>query len=517
MNASGDYLTPRFRHRPFLDRPILHYWLLAGSSAVFGESDFACRFASFAGGTVAVLATAAIAGELFGATAGALAAFVFATSVGGVVLRQAVGHDTTLVAFVALSAWCALRWLRAGPGPNRWALLLACGAAIGLGVLSKGLLGVLLPALAVVPFLLVPHAFDSGGRRIGRPSPAEVVAFLAVVFAVSGWWYLAMEWQQRGYLHYFFGERHLAGFFTGSQKHGGKSALVYIPFLFVIGAPGIFLLALRPKDAAPRDRTEAACWAWFAATVFFFAVAGSRNPTYLLPALVPLVVLIARRLERWFWADVQQAKGTDNMSKSLPQIWLSVHLVVVVAVIAWFGRSLPIAWMLAWFACVLVLLVWSLKDARSRKETPSGTFGLRRRRARWLTMQAVCWSGTTAAALLFAAPPIVDVRSAARAIEYIDAAGAGRSDGPPVLWLYDMPPSATLYGKSRKTWRVIDRDLEARATEPTLFVCRTNHVPDVRRQPFLEGARQVDFGGKYTAFWCGPPSAVENQTPTLRR
>lgn len=43
MNARGDYVMPRFLGEPFLDKPILYFWALAGSIRLFGATELAVR------------------------------------------------------------------------------------------------------------------------------------------------------------------------------------------------------------------------------------------------------------------------------------------------------------------------------------------------------------------------------------------------------------------------------------------------------------------------------------------
>src|SRR5437899_7690898 len=46
MVATGDWMTPRIFGSPQFEKPILFYWLTAGSFEVFGESEFAARVPS---------------------------------------------------------------------------------------------------------------------------------------------------------------------------------------------------------------------------------------------------------------------------------------------------------------------------------------------------------------------------------------------------------------------------------------------------------------------------------------
>ena len=63
MVERGDWTVPRLLGEPFLDKPILYFWLEAASIAAFGPTEFAVRLP----GTVMALAGAAATGWLAGA------------------------------------------------------------------------------------------------------------------------------------------------------------------------------------------------------------------------------------------------------------------------------------------------------------------------------------------------------------------------------------------------------------------------------------------------------------------
>ena len=80
MLASGDWLTPHFDTLPYLDKPALLFWLVAGSFRVWGLSEWAARFPS----ALAAMATAflgwLLARRMFGGRVALRAGLVWATS-----------------------------------------------------------------------------------------------------------------------------------------------------------------------------------------------------------------------------------------------------------------------------------------------------------------------------------------------------------------------------------------------------------------------------------------------------
>src|SRR5947209_17842055 len=57
MLTSGDWVVPTLNGRPYLDKPPLFYWLLAGSFELFGVSARAARLVPALAALLTVLAT----------------------------------------------------------------------------------------------------------------------------------------------------------------------------------------------------------------------------------------------------------------------------------------------------------------------------------------------------------------------------------------------------------------------------------------------------------------------------
>ncbi|GAA4588488.1 glycosyltransferase family 39 protein [Planotetraspora phitsanulokensis] len=171
----------------YVDQPPLTPIVARAATAVFGVTPAGLRVASTLASAVTVLVVALVARELGGRRrAQVIAAFCAATS--GFVL--AVGHMVSTSTFDLLAwvviAWLALRLLRTGDGR----LWVAMGAAVGLAVQNKYLVGALVVALFVAQLALGP-------RRVLRSR--WLVAGVAVAVVVAGpnlLWQAAHGWPQ---------------------------------------------------------------------------------------------------------------------------------------------------------------------------------------------------------------------------------------------------------------------------------------------------------------------------------
>jgi 4-amino-4-deoxy-L-arabinose transferase-like glycosyltransferase len=113
---------------------------------------------------------------------------------------------------------------------------------------------------------------------------------------VAAPWYLVAESRDPGYLRYFFLERHVAGFATDEEFHGGRPWWYYLPILLVGGMPAIAYLPAAFCDARRSGRVAPGVLlavAWLAGGGLFFSVAGSKLVTYAWPLFPPVAILAA--------------------------------------------------------------------------------------------------------------------------------------------------------------------------------------------------------------------------------
>lgn len=510
MIDSGDYLTPRREGTPFFDRPILHYWLLAASVRALGDRDFAWRLPSLLCGLVMVLSLYWVGRQLFDEAVGSCSALLLATMPAGIVVSLAVGHDSSLLAIVTTTVAVGLAWLKSPGRAHHWALTTGC--LLGWGCLAKGLLGILLPT---IPLTLYAMTFVLSRHRF-----KEIPGLLLALLLVGGSWYARMEWNHPGFLQYFIVQRHMMGYLTQSQPHGGRGLMTYVPVLLLGALPwGLLLFGeLHPRKL--RQRWQHGSWptgasrvivGWFLITLVFFLSAGSRNPTYLLPIFPPWALLLGQRLAPLWMAlpssesPAREFTGGRTFLSALtilPYSGLAVVLVVpIFLVLCWSPLAPTFGFRVAFLILVSLAMIGTINGFTR------GQVG----QSRWSpwTAQWFCTWLALATVVGLGAPAIVPWRSA------VNTTLALRSlpEVPAQVWWYfHVPPSARHYAPHLSYQRVYWNDLQQKPTRPVVFVCRVSRLREVRATPFLAGARHVDLGGKYHLFFCGPSRRIKPDT-----
>src|SRR5258708_2321742 len=152
MLDSGDWVTARLDAVAYLEKSPLKYWMIAVSYEIFGVHDWAARLpvAISAGGLCGV--TCRVGAWGVSLRAGLWAGLAIATSVGLWLFTRIQIPDVTVTASIALALWSLLRALDPEePRPAQWSAIMA--AAIGAGLLLKGLIAAVFPVAAALLYL----------------------------------------------------------------------------------------------------------------------------------------------------------------------------------------------------------------------------------------------------------------------------------------------------------------------------------------------------------------------------
>jgi 4-amino-4-deoxy-L-arabinose transferase-like glycosyltransferase len=168
MLETGHWLIPHMGGRVYPYKPPLFHWLVALVSPG-GVTEWSLRFPSVlaAAGTVAL--TYSMGARIGTPLTGLIAALVLLASTTFVEWARIGRLEMLLVLWLTLGVWAAQRWL--DEGKRRDAILL--GAALGLGLLTKGPVG-----LAPLGMLLVALA-------LLRRWPPRALADLGLALAVG--------------------------------------------------------------------------------------------------------------------------------------------------------------------------------------------------------------------------------------------------------------------------------------------------------------------------------------------
>ena len=294
MLLSGNWVAPHFMGIRYFEKPIAGYWMIAIGQAIFGDNLFGVRIASALSTGVSVWLTYLLARRLWNNPRISLASALLYMSFGLIAGQAGYANlDPQFTLWVNLSmvaAWFAIdsRTPRARLGG--WALL---GVACGMGLMTKGFLALLLPVLIALPYMVWQRRF---GELVRYGLVAVVVCAL-----VSLPWVLAVHYREPDFWRFFFWHEHIRRFAAGDDAQHARPWWFYLPLLFASTLPWALLLpsTLLRMWREKREAKMAYLALWFLLPLAFFSLSSGKLPTYIMPCLLPVALLMGQTVVKW--------------------------------------------------------------------------------------------------------------------------------------------------------------------------------------------------------------------------
>ena len=303
MFGRGDFVTPTLAGLHWFEKPPLLYWLMMTAYAAFGVSESSARLGAALSGLAAVCfvwwladrAESHSPSEMRGL--GLVAAGVLASCCGMLVFSRGASFDAPLTASVTFALACLFISEIEAEGGRRRLLLAGFYVGVGLALLSKGLVGIVLPfGVAALYFVLLRRwtGFLQLGLWWGVP----------LALAVAGLWYAPVVtrhgWE---FVEEFFVKHHFSRYVSNRYQHP-QPFYFYIYVVPLLALPWTFFLVSalvgatrsNTRAEAAAEKLRAFSLAWLVVPVLFFSFSGSKLPGYILPALPGAALLAAQRL-----------------------------------------------------------------------------------------------------------------------------------------------------------------------------------------------------------------------------
>jgi 4-amino-4-deoxy-L-arabinose transferase-like glycosyltransferase len=314
MVASGDWVTPRYNSVKYFYKPPLQYWATASAYTVFGENEWTARLWVGLTSFLSVLMVFFAGRILFGARP----ALFGSIALGSMMMPVFAGHFNTLDmgvgTFMSAAMYAILLAQRddATPSQERFWMLL-CWAAMALALLSKGLMGIVLPGAVLFCYLLWTRDFS----RLKR---LHILKGSLVFFAICAPWFILVMRANPEFFHFFFIHEHFERFLTKVHARYGPP-WYFIPFLLLGSMPwtlylwsglrtglksgqnkgssnvGLSHLPLASKAKGLKPwRPKLLLVLWVVFIFLFFSASSSKLAGYIVPIFPALASLIGLAL-----------------------------------------------------------------------------------------------------------------------------------------------------------------------------------------------------------------------------
>lgn len=295
MMETGDLVTPQYNFTNRYDKPVLFYWLITAAYKIFGVTEFAARFWSALFGVALVLMCYFILHRLGYSRWGAISALILATSLEIIVLSHAAITDMTLTFFITVSIFCFfLGYTEDGSFKRWWYRGFYISAA--LAVLTKGPVGLIIPVLVIIAFLLL------SGRLIETVKGMRIFSGGIIFLIISLPWYITEIWINGWeYIDAFF-IKHNFTRYTGVVSGHGEPAYYFIPVILLAFFPWSVFLPYALYKYFPRNmpkghlqRKESMLLfslVWFLVIFAFFSLSKTKLPGYIAPLSPAIAIMV---------------------------------------------------------------------------------------------------------------------------------------------------------------------------------------------------------------------------------
>jgi 4-amino-4-deoxy-L-arabinose transferase-like glycosyltransferase len=293
MVQSGDYLVPRLSGEPYLDKPPLLYWATAAGFQLLGPSEAAARLPSAFAAWLTVLVTFVLGRRLVGDRAAFLGSLSLFLCLGYVLAARFLIMDGLLTLFTTASILAAL--LATGDSRVRLGWWLVAAASCGLGILTKG------PVAAVLtlpPLILAQWLVPERPRLTAR----HWILYAGTILLMTGPWFVLIGQHQGQFVTHFFWKHHIVRFVSAFNHQ--EPFWYYAPVLLIgmfpaslLTAPTLVFLTSRAERfrqcRTPQVGSILLAGVWI---IVFFSISKCKLPTYILPALPFLGMVLGAML-----------------------------------------------------------------------------------------------------------------------------------------------------------------------------------------------------------------------------
>ena len=434
MALSKNFAVPTLDQRPFLEEPPLYYAAIAAVFDAFGgPSDKTVRIPSAVFALCGALSLFFLGNLLFGPRTGFISAFILATC--GEYFRVAhwVIVDSALACFVILALTFFMAAYLSERRGRRYLFYTLCYVSCSFAFYAKGFIGIAIPALAVLSFVL----FDRNIKEIlGMHLWLGIALFLVLTLP----WFLALLHQGgTTFLKVFLVHNHLERFAGGSTGHSQPFYYYlaqfpggYLPWSILL-VP-VFYWAFRrqgrPQGTEGKGILFAKCW--FISGFLFLSAASTKRVLYLMPIFAPIALLTASYIE----ASLTR-KDLKGFEKAFALLFGIVVFLVGLAVTPLlfyaskkYGFGLPVK-EVCWTVCLALISIVLALTAFVKYRTSTGRF--------WTFSAASVFSLLLLG--LIVVMPVLD-----RFKSFVPFCDAIKAAAPGTTVIYGFQPDETLRG-----------------------------------------------------------------------
>ncbi len=334
---AGNVILPRFIPGPYVHVPPLYWWIAALCVKALGWTELALRAPALLGAALTCAAIYTWGRAVIGRRAAFWSAATLFTGHFFIDAARQPRMDTLIALFTTVAALALERALASAndrapdaAGEVRSRYFAAAALAIGLGILAKGVLGIVLPAAAAGLYLLLR-------RRWRDIFSLNLILTFTAGLAIGLAWYVAgyaeggrkfLDWQLEMNLWSRFIPTGAggAGYCAHPFWYFAPHVLAgFMPWTLYLPAAAIPLARAR---AIPEPIFYSLCW--FAGIFLFFSSSQGKCLVYILPAFPPLAIVAGYAID----AALASAGGETRRERWTARLFTLANAPIALAAFA---------------------------------------------------------------------------------------------------------------------------------------------------------------------------------------
>ena len=294
MVATHDYTIPRINGVKYFEKPPLFYWMQAGSIQLFGLHNWALRLSTALMGLLGVLATYLFTRNLYGRKTAWFAVIILASMPLYFSMSRVITLDMTVSTWIIISLFSCYSAIRANANNSRRYLMWLAFISAAAAVLTKGLIGLLIPCGIFGLWFLI---FNQWHQLKKLFLPSSILLFIIITVP----WHLLAQLKAPEFLRFYLLDQQLFRY-TTLISHRYQPWYFYISVVLLGAAPWVWLCFLpsnikqltKLKWTNRHNHQDEYFLLLCVSFIFiFFSCSHSKLIPYVVPLLAPLAILIA--------------------------------------------------------------------------------------------------------------------------------------------------------------------------------------------------------------------------------
>lgn len=310
---SGDWIVPHLNGLVYFEKPPLGYWMIALGEKLLGTTLVGARCFNALCSLLTCCVLYCFCKRFLSAKIGLWAALIYGTAGLAFGMSQMLTLDNLLT--FCLTTTLILFASGFLEPDDKWSHRYFIGAYVfmGLSIMTKGLIGIVFPALIGLPWLICTGS-------IKQWSKMHWLQGIGIVLLITAPWHILVQIKHDGFAHFYFWHEHFERYTT--SVHARTKPWYFLPNSFILGLmpwalflPRALIQGFKSARSHPFAKPILVfSLLWSSLILGFFSCSHSQLIPYILPAIAGIIPCIAYGFANTDWKQIRLECGIWGLS-----------------------------------------------------------------------------------------------------------------------------------------------------------------------------------------------------------